>query len=1487
MPSGRANRSVRVKAVGPAACALALWLCAGLALSPAAAQPEAGVELSPVFVNDDPAAGESLSQLTDDVRAGRTDQAVRGARDLLLRHAETLVTSREDPDLHVTARDRLHALLLSPASGALLDAYRKAAGPEADGWLDAGRIDDLERSALLTSAGFTATVRVARGHVLGARFALAWRTLNQLRGHPDLSGERLTAAMACARDLCAVWPDHRALALLKDWSALAGSPDGPPAALPPPAAATRAVRSALAPAPAIVVDDLVPRPLFSGVHGPEVPIEVMRPVRGVNATGDLPRFARELRTVPSVVGDTALVLNGRDLKAFDVRTMLERWNLDLVVALGLDQRNGNLMPRAREGDARHMGVTASEDLSLVGVGQGRVGVVTLTVDTARSDPTPDVVTGFDIATGEVRWSLALTQIDPGFANLRVRGPILIDNDVTVLCCRKWQPERRLSALYLVALDTFSGAPRWSRLVGSAGAMPYPRNPQVSDGGVLLDGVVYRSDRLGIMGAYEAWSGRPLWVRRMNPEPVQSEVPSWPWQMNIPVAHGDALFLVSPDRKQVLKVGAQTGALLASAPSERYADAQYLVAAGGTLAAIGENRAAFIAFDQFGESEPRLTPPLDAPGIRGRAVALVNASDAARTRLLLPVLAPASGVLVADPQNPRRDALRFVRMDEPGTLTALSDRLLTADDARLNAYLRWDEAASILQAQLAEHEGDPTPAVRLVEFAYAAGKPPAVVTALRDAVRLLAGASVGAEQEREATRARLVRSVLDMLDASLAPARNSAEPDAPPTRRAPAFAGLEPDPLPPDIVPEVLAAVEPVCATPDEQASRLLLASFDQVRRNRPADAVASLQRVLAEPPLADATFKTSRLAVSAGGEAASRLESILRSSGRAVYATYDQALDSALGALSSASDPGAFELLAERYPIARSAPAAWLRAATLHAQRGMARAEQTALDRGLKAVARIPDPPLDVVGELAGRLVWALRDRGLTIAAGEQLRWVRERYPGARLTRAGAPINDVDLAPLIADTHAWPLVGEPRITGVQTLAGWAIMNPVLDDPLTRPGEFLVVQHERGRVALFGPRPGGAPADAPLTELATLTLTGEEFPQLMKIDRGGAIVYITGRGLGRLARLEPGTKEPRWRSEQFASYFEESKPEARGGAALGKNGWSRPAGIATPSGDRPANEILLSADDRSLAMVQRTGRVVVLDAATGEKRFAGPLDLARVHDATLIADILVVAGQRDVPAPPAPGAPAADEGAAPLPAGAQDIVLFLDARTGTLLNTIAPPDGGGPVHWLRPGVRGDLVVGMTASVACIDPARPADTVWTLRDHPAAMPGDAWLIDDRLFVLDEARELWLIDASSGRVVAGPLDTRERIDTNGSIMINRRGQSSTATYGVRSPRGVAILSAEGVLLGADAMGTEGDALVTPIPTASGYIGITTPRTQIVRERASGYTLFWLEGGSGMLEGTRLLPLNDDPERIAVMDGRIAVTTGHSTVVMQAPVR
>lgn len=1477
MPSGRANRSARTTAMSAAACALALWLCAGLPR--AVAQPEAGPELSPVFINDDPAASESLTQLTGDARAGRTDQAVRAARDLLLRHAETLVTSREDPDLHVTARDRLHALLLAPSSAALLDAYRQAAGPEAEGWLDAGRIDDLERSALLTTAGLTATVRVARGHLLGARFALAWRTLNQLRSHPDLGGERLTDALACARDLCAVWPDARAGALLKDWSTLSGKPADPPAPVTPPAAATRTVRTALTPAPAIVVDDLVPRPLFSGTHGPEVPIDVMRPVRGVNATGDLPKFARELRTVPSVVGDTALVLNGRDLKAFDVRTMLERWNLDLVVALGLDQR-GNLMPRAREGDSRHMGVTASEDLSLVGVGQGRVGVVTLTVDNARSDPTPDAVTGIDIGTGEVRWSLALTQIDPGFANLRVRGPILIDNDVTVLCCRKWQPERRLSALYLVAIDTYTGAPRWSRLVGSAGAMPYPRNPQVSDGGVLLDGVVYRSDRLGIMGAYEAFTGRPLWVRRMNPEPVQSEVPSWPWQMNIPVAHGGALFLVSPDRKQVLKVNAQSGVLEAEAPAERYADAQYLVGAGDTLAAIGENRAAFIAFDQFGEAEPRLTPPLDAPGIRGRAVALVgdhSAGEPSRTRILLPVLSPASGLLVADPTNPRRDAMRFVRMDEPGTITALSDRLLTADDARLNVYLRWDEAASILQAQLAEHEGDPTPAVRLVEFAYAAGKPTAVVAALREAVRLLAASSAGAGPEREALRARLVRSVLDMLDASLAPARSSAEPDA---RRAPAFAGLEPDPLPLDIVPEVLAAVEPVCATPDEQASRLLLASLDQVRRNRPADAVASLQRVLAEPALADATFKTSRLAVSAGGEAATRLESILRSSGRAVYATYDQALDSALGALSTASDPDAFELLAERYPIARSAPAAWLRAATLHAQRGMIRAEQTALDRGLKAVARIPDPPLDVVGELAGRLVWALRERGLTIAAGEQLRWVRERYPGARLTRQGAALADGDLAPLIADTHAWPLVGEPRAAGVQTLQGWAIMNPVLDDPLTRPGEFLVLQHERGKVALFGPRPG-APADAPLTELCTLAMTGEEFPQLMKIDHGGAVVYITGRGLGRLARLEPGDNEPRWRSEQFASFFDEIKPEARagGGAALGKNGWSRPTGISTPSGDRPANEILLAADDRSLAMVQRTGRVVVLDAATGEKRFAQALDLARVHDAALIADILVVAGQRDA-APPAPA-----KGAEP-PAP-QDIVLFFDARTGNLLSSIAPPSEGGPVHWLRPGVRGDLVVGMTASVACIDPARPADTVWTLRDHPAAMPGDAWLIDDRLFILDEARELWLIDATSGRVVAGPLDTRERIDTNGSIMINRRGQSSTATYGVRSPRGVAILSADGALLGADAMGTESDALITPIPTAGGYIGITTPRTQLVRERASGYTLFWLEGTNGMLEGTRLLPLNDDPERIAVMDGRVAVTTGHSTVVMRAPVR
>ncbi|MCP6768950.1 hypothetical protein NL529_29310, partial [Klebsiella pneumoniae] len=83
----------------------------------------------------------------------------------------------------------------------------------------------------------------------------------------------------------------------------------------------------------------------------------------------------------------------------------------------------------------------------------------------------------------------------------------ITEGTVIVAARKYQPERRLVSLTLAGLDQQTGELRWARPVGSAGSLPFVVQTLGADGMTVSDGVIYRSDRLGVIGAVEAATGR--------------------------------------------------------------------------------------------------------------------------------------------------------------------------------------------------------------------------------------------------------------------------------------------------------------------------------------------------------------------------------------------------------------------------------------------------------------------------------------------------------------------------------------------------------------------------------------------------------------------------------------------------------------------------------------------------------------------------------------------------------------------------------------------------------------------------------------------------------------------------------------------------------------------------------------------------------------------------------------------------------------------
>ena len=1410
----------------------ALAIFSGMAAAQPLGQPE-----NPVFVNDSPASVDALARIEEHRASGNNAEAIRLLQRLLDDQAGSLVPSADDPALFVTVRERVHAVLLGDAG--FLERYRREQAAPAEAMLARGEIAELERSRLLTASGLTAALRVSRELLEGSHFEAAALTLAQLDMHPDRATN--PDAVALAGLIARYAPASGVAGLWQRWSREGGGAGGAEVAVGVPELVTGPVRPmVLSPGsnqPQADLTGLVPRALGSVLFGDLEESENIRNIAANSGVENIPRYGRQLRTWPVVQGDAIYLASGTHVMALDRLTLRELWRTDLRQLLGLGPE-----PEDEERGINRFGGSQWQEVRAPVV-RGEFVIVPFFATSSNSnnnnniintnDGGQELILALDGVTGALRWSVVVAELDPQLAQARVRGRMLIEGDRLILGLRKDIGQRRLSALYLAGLDLADGSLSWLNLLGSVGTLPFLRQAQVSDDPALFEGVVYRSDRVGLVGAYIAATGRPLWVRRLRSEAPDSPSASGPWQFGGAVVADRRLLLLSSDRRELLVLDRSSGAVLGRRSADLLDNPSYLLVTGNKLAAVGERRIAFTDLADPTGAPVNITPLFSGGGIRGRVVV-------AGTRLLVPVV---GGVALVDPEAPTEPAA-ITPVDDSGNIVLDRGQLLTVDDARLHSYLAWEQADRLLTERIGKQPGEPAAGIALAELAYRAGRPGRILFGVDAAQKALANLPPESRTDRD----RLVAALRLMIAGA-----QREEGD----RRPPASSAFE---MP--MLGELIGRLGDLVQAAPDRAAHWMHLGFHQLALGDAAAAVASYQQILEKPELGPTLWRGDQLGLRADAEATRRLERLVQQHGRSAYAVFDATAERAVAALASDTTVEDLEALARWYPVARVAPALWGRVARAYELADKPRAAARALEVGLQVAEKLPDPPDAETAELAGRLLTNLKDRALLTAAEDSLRRVRERFPQLALTLGGVPLDlqrfSTDLAERRANTERWPRVGLPTGEGVQVLAGWSIMDPVI--PPIRPAvsKVLVVHHVDGRLGIFAASAGGEAAP-PALELRWTSPAGEKTAELLRVDRETVFFYHVTEAGALIERVDALAGTSTWRSKPFAKHFDAGTKALIPGQVR-----VNAERIRTPTeGMRDPSELLACGDDRTFALVERGGRAVGIDADSGASLWSAALPLRAVFDCDLTGDLLTVIGDGEVRGP----------GGEPIAIAPR--VLILNARTGQLLHQVDTELG--QLRWLRLSTRGDLVVGAQNGLMGIDP-ESGNVIWKNTQVPASAAVRAWIHGGAVLLVSNDQTIWPLSLATGEIASAPIEVAVRLDSAAATLTYISGNN----LALASPQGLILLAENGSVQGADALGAT-DNLLAPQPATGAFFTMETGSTTTTKG-ATAFALHRLDATNARLTVTINLGLPDSPKAMSLLDSRIAISAGADTIVYWA---
>lgn len=1392
------------------ALALALVTTA-LAAHSALAQPA-----NPVYVDDSPGAADGLERARSLAASGNVDEGVRVLQKLLDTDADRLVPAPDDTDLFITVRNRINGVLL--ADDRLLDAYRRLESAVAERLLQDGKSAEVERSLLLTPAGFEAALRVAQRRLEAGAFDGAWQALRQLEKHPDRTG----AGAREAADLLTTVSRYVDRAEVRDtakrWRSAAGlaPADGaaaPSVIAPPP------ITHGLSPlerGPAVELSDMVSKPLASesmSVDASDTQPDGAPPPGGPE---DVPPSARLLHILPTVAGDTIYVNDSQSVSAWDRFTLELKWRVNFTPVTA-----------GRRASAVNAGMRAIEDMDTVTViDNWALATTGLAVQGVRDGD--GRVHAFDARTGQRRWSVDVATLDPALDEASVRGPVIVDQGLAIVTTVTRSRLRRLLGVHLVALDLATGQLVWQRLLATTGALPYAYGPQTTDGATEADGVLYVVDRLGCLAAVEAASGRVYWVRRLASEGNATGQPNT-WEASPPQIIGANVYVLAPDQRSVLSFDRATGHQTGERSAGDFARPRYLLSLDGTLIVVCDRAVQAVDAAQLGTGKVRTLLQAGPAGIRGRVML-------ADGRVLAPT---ARGLLAADVGATDPDAATVIPLDEPGNVLALESQFVVVDDSEVHTYLLWGVAERILAERIAADPTDATPAAVAAELAFRAGKPDKVLPAIDSALRAIEAAPLS--ERNKTARQRLFQSAMAMVD---------PDPHAGTVTR-----------LERAIEGQVIERLARLATTPADRVRQLLALGTFQEAGDAAAQAVEAYQRILTDGALAGAVAVRHGASFDAEVEATRRLQRVLRQFGRAPYAGFEAEAERALVAATGDLDPDRFTAIARRYPVARAAAKAWLAGASAYEARGRSSGATYALERGLRTAedALPDDDPL--IGELAGRLIASLVRADRVAAANATLARVLDRWPALQLTDGGRP---VDLAALratvserLASLQRRPRVGTELGPSAQLLTGWTLLDPLIDEPSGAAGEFIVLANDGAhKLGLYGVDGGGG------VRLLWTTDGGDD-ASLLRID--DTAVYVsrsTPQGV-TLNRLDIATGKTVWSTAPFRTLFPIDPDVER---RLAPEQGVREPVINTPLQQRrPIGEVLVTGDGRTLAMVERTGRAAAVDLDSGRVLWTRAETARVVNDVVALGGALVVGGGDDRGAA-ARGKPVPDP-----------VLVAIDLRTGRTLHDLQV--GAGQVRWVRGSPEGLLIAGLDDGVAAFDLFQ-GRVRWLTQAMPARLTLDAWTFTGRVITLTARATLVQFATEDGAMRPEALDVGERI---GVVLNGARAQSVGDRAVFATTAGVMVYDPTGALVGRDHR--RGDSSLALGRFAQDYVvTIDQQASSPAGESPELYTLQLFTLTSAALAQERPVALGAQPTAIGLLDGRVLITAGDATMVVDA---
>ena len=1386
------------------------------------ALPASGQGDNPVYTDDSPAARDTLDRLTELVESGNLSQGVRSIQKLLDEESDRTLMVLSDQALYRSVRDAVHERLLAEPS--VLERYRQMQESLAQRLLEIAGPEVVETSYLLTSAGYEAALRVAQTHLEHARFEAARLTLEQLERHPDrgAAAAELMTSVAMYLDRDDVW--DRAIR----WSEEAELPAPEVADAARPDAADAMWRWAFDPIDEAALPAAPRRPLWSS---PLVPDRVALEASANRAMHMTSAPNEVLWVLPSASEDAIFTNDGVWISSWDRYTLERRWRVRPPTASD-PMLNDDITDQRM--DPRSFGSRIEDPSSVTVVGPVVVATTGFATSGMREgDPRVHVL---DAETGEVIWSKLLQRLDSRLEQSVPLGAALVDADTLVIAARKSVPGRRIISLSLVGLDLHTGDLRWIRPIASAGALPYVgRNDGNCDGAVLHEGVFIRTDKLGVISAVDAVSGRPRWIRTMSPAGFTTSRRGEVFECNVPVVHDGLVYVRSADRRSILALDVDTGRLVHARSAGQFGSPRYLLAIGDHLAAVGPKRVGFVAFETFADEAPRFAPEFDGQGIQGRALAMGGMLVAPTDR----------GLVVVDPVAPS-DPPTLAALDKPGNPLPMGSALIVVDDMEVHSYLDWTVAERLLRQRMDDEPDDPAPAITYAELAFRAGRaglvPDAAGRAL-DAIRRRP-----TEPDAKDAQRRLFEALQAMVEDSQEGWEKPANDDL-------IIRDL-------DVMEQIVARLSQAADSASQRATALLVEGRLRTSMLEPERAIEAYQTVLADPILAGQDWGDDDVPTSAGQEAAARVRALVLEFGQPAYAAFEAEAERRLATLPANASAETLEAMANRYPAASQTSTLWRRAAESHAEAGQESDELRCLHNALLTARLVYEAGIDPnpapLVRAAVAQVDALSARGRYAGAAHALQRFEQMNPELDLSSVDRSM--VELRSELRDqlrTSTQPArIGLTLGPVVQSLVGWELMSPMLSGDRPAPGTDHVMLMSADRVALFGDiGPGEDGSIGTLAELWHRPFD-RTAPDLVRTDPDAVYLAWNHRRGIRLERIDAITGETTWLSEPFQDLFQEN---AQVEQLLG----SPNSRFRTPRRrDVHVTDTLLAADDGAFLIVERSGRVGAIDEQTGEVLWSLRSPITQVFEADAAQGVLLIGG--DITSGNGRGGESRDHG-----------IHAIDTRSG---RDVARDDTlGGQAEWVRVADPTTAIIKTGRGVHAYDMSA-GRLFWTIDADPGLAALAGWVFDDDLYIVDSSRALWHASISSARLSS--VAPSNHLAGSRQIDLLRLDDGR---IGVLSSGGVLLIEGD-ELIAADGLSPLGG-LIQPVPTQGRIVALEMSRRQDEELRPM-HLLHVLDTETARLQRTNVLTsFWDNPRMMTAINSHLVVSSGPMTFVFDTP--